>query len=91
MCDIAQISLSAVAGVSDYTTMRVKGLHGKKHLYVLIDSGSTHNFMDKKVAELLGCRLLPTVRTKVSVAYGSRIDICGRIEKFNWQFQRQQF
>ncbi|WZZ27587.1 hypothetical protein YC2023_010988 [Brassica napus] len=58
--DIAQISISAVAGVSDYNTMRVKGLYGKKHLYVLIHSGSTHNFMDKKVAELLGCRLLPT-------------------------------
>ncbi|KAG2247460.1 hypothetical protein Bca52824_087088 [Brassica carinata] len=38
--DIAQISISAVAGVSDYNTMRVKGLHGKKHLYVLIHSGS---------------------------------------------------
>lgn len=51
--DIAQNSLNAVAGVSDYTSMRVKGLPGKKHFYVLIDSGSTHNFMDKKIAKLL--------------------------------------
>lgn len=89
--DIAQISISAVAGVSDYNTMRVKGLHGKKHLYVLIDSGSTHNFMDKKVAELLGCRLLPTGKTRVSVADGSMVEIFGKIEKFKWQFQGNHF
>lgn len=49
--DIAQNSLNAVAGVSDYTSMRVKGLPGKKNFYVLIDSESTHNFMDKMIAK----------------------------------------
>lgn len=52
--EIAQISINVVSGSTDYTTMRVKGVHGKKNLYILIDSGSTHNFVDKKVANLLG-------------------------------------
>lgn len=53
----ARISINAIAGISDYTTMNVRGIHGKKTLYVLIDSGSTHNFIDKKVVEMLGCKI----------------------------------
>ena len=91
VCDLAHISLNAVSGVSDYTTMRVRGVHEKKNLYVLIDSGSTHNFMDKRIADLLGCKLQPTGRTKVYVADGSMIGVCGKIEKFKWQFQGHHF
>lgn len=47
--DIAQISLNAVTGVTDYTTMRVKGVHGMKNVFALVDSGSTHNFIDQNV------------------------------------------
>ncbi|CAA7017937.1 unnamed protein product [Microthlaspi erraticum] len=45
---IAQISINAMAGITDYMTMRVRGHHGKRPLFCLIDSGSTHNFIDKK-------------------------------------------
>lgn len=34
--DIAHISVNAVSGVSDYTTMKVIGVQGKKTLYLLI-------------------------------------------------------
>lgn len=70
--EVVQISINAIAGISDYTTMKVKGMHGKKTLYVLIDSGSTHNFIDSKVAELLGCRVREAGRAKVAVADGTR-------------------
>lgn len=63
--DKAQISLNAITGVSYYTTMRVRGIHGNKILYVLIDSGSTHNFVDKRLTEVLGCKLDFTYRRKV--------------------------
>lgn len=71
--------------------MKVKGVHGKKSLHVLIDSGSTHNFMDKRIADLLGCKLQPTGRTKVSITDRSKIGVCGKIEKFKWQFQGHHF
>lgn len=53
----ARISINDIFGITDYTTMKVRGLHGKKTLYVLNDSGSTHNFIDKKVSEMFGCKI----------------------------------
>lgn len=53
----ATISLNAIADITYYTTMKVRGVHGKRTLYILIDSGSTHNFIDKKVVDMLGCKL----------------------------------
>lgn len=89
--EIAQISVNAIAGITDYTTMKVKGTHGKKIIYVLIDSGSTHNFIDVKIANLLGCKIQGAGKARVSVADGTKINICGRVEKFKWNFQGHQF
>nr|KYP65271.1 hypothetical protein KK1_011503 [Cajanus cajan] len=52
-----QISVHALTRIANFQTMRVTGYHKKKHLHVLIDSGSTHNFLDIEVAKRLGCRI----------------------------------
>lgn len=52
----ARISINAISGITDYTTMKFCGYHGKKTIYVLIDSGSTYNFIDTKVAEFWDIR-----------------------------------
>ncbi|KAL8159020.1 hypothetical protein V2J09_000557 [Rumex salicifolius] len=89
--EAAQISVNAVAGVSNYRTMRVKGMFGKKALFILIDSGSTHNFIDQGIAAKLGCTLLSYGLSKVSVADGSTLDVSAKIENFKWQFQQVEF
>ncbi|GKC21779.1 retrovirus-related pol polyprotein from transposon 17.6 [Tanacetum coccineum] len=40
------ISLNALSGIPTYNTMRLKGHVLKKILHILMDSGSTHNFLD---------------------------------------------
>lgn len=87
----AQISINAIFGVSDYTTMKVRRVDGKKTLYVLIDSGSTHNFIDKRFAEMLGCKIKEAGRARVAVADGNQIAVCGHIDNFRWEFQGHQF
>ena len=89
--DLAQISVNAVTGVSGYRTMRVKGLSGKRTLFVLIDTGSTHNFIDEKVAEKLGCELLPAGTTRVAVADGSKLGVSAKINNLQWSFQHNSF
>lgn len=86
-----RISINAISGITDYTTMKVRGTHGKKPIYVLIDSGSTHNFIDKKIAERLGCKITEAGRMRVEVADGNQITICGRVKNFRWEFQGHQF
>ena len=53
------ISLQAINGVQGFQTMRVMGYFGKKSLQLLVDSSSTHNFVDLKLAQNLGCTLEP--------------------------------
>lgn len=83
----ARISINAISGITDYTTMKVRGTHGKKPIYVLIDSGSTHNFMDIKTAKKLGCHIKEAGKTRVAVADGNRIEVTGKIENFHWSFK----
>jgi len=54
---ILQISMNAMNGSTGFHTMRVNGHVGKRTLHILVDSGSTHNFLDETFAKRLGCRL----------------------------------
>lgn len=89
--EVAQISINAVVGSTDYTTMRVRGTQGKKNLYILLDSGSTHNFIDTKIADILGCQVEPAGRKQVAVADGSKIGVCGKVSNLRWKFQNYEF
>lgn len=51
---MSQISINAMSGHSSFNTMRVNGHMGKKTLHILIDSGSTHNFLDEQLASVWG-------------------------------------
>lgn len=55
--ELVQISVNAIVGITDYIIMKVKGIYGKKIIYVLIDFGFIYNFIDVKIANLLGCKL----------------------------------
>ena len=54
------ISIHALSGAQGFQTMRVTSLFGKHPLHVLMNSGSTHNFLDISMAKKLGCRIEKT-------------------------------
>jgi len=87
---VAHISVNAISGVSDYRTMRVKGLYEKQVLSILIDPDSTHSFMDSKVAEKLKCVLKPASMAQVSVADGRLLGLNAKIDKFQWELRGTQ-
>jgi len=53
---VPHISLHALNGTIAYQTMRINGRAGRATLHILIDSGSTHNFLDISVAKRLHCK-----------------------------------
>jgi carbamoylphosphate synthase small subunit len=55
-------------------TLNIVGYIKKKKVIVLIDSGSTHNFIDKILAESLNCFVYPVTNFQVLVANGGSID-----------------
>jgi hypothetical protein len=53
----AQLSLHVMSGSRPQSTFRIYGTIAKKQVVILVDSGSTHNFIQDRVAKFLG---LPT-------------------------------
>ncbi|KAK2387384.1 hypothetical protein QL285_061173 [Trifolium repens] len=69
-----QISLHALMGHTIPQTLKMLG-HIQKHpLHVLIDSGSTHNFIQDRVAKSLGLTLEPTPSFQVLVGNGEELN-----------------
>ncbi|GKD30590.1 reverse transcriptase [Tanacetum coccineum] len=53
--------------------MRIKGYVGKQMVHILINYGSTHNFMDVQTAKRVGCKLQSMCPLKVDVVDGNSL------------------
>ena len=71
--------------------MRVTGYYGKKHLHILIDSGSTHNFLDLHIAQKMDCQAEAMDIVSVTVADGNKVQISSKVPKFSWSIQNTNF
>jgi len=88
------ISVSALTGLCScktMRTMRVISFVRKKPIHILIDSGSTNNFLYVQVAKRLGCKIEPMKPLRVSVADGNTLAISSMVKKFSWQLQQSTF
>ena len=62
---LTEVMVHALAGYSNPQTMKVEGLLKQQSITILIDTGSTNNFLDSKVA----------VRMALSIDYYGRFDV----------------
>ncbi|KAL0351495.1 UNVERIFIED_CONTAM: hypothetical protein Scaly_1538200 [Sesamum calycinum] len=81
------ILVNVMTGVHNFNAMRVTGCCKGKAIHILIDTGSTHNFVDFQVARRLGCKLEATDLFPVAVANGNRVYSTHRCKTFNWRMQ----
>nr|GEW87856.1 hypothetical protein [Tanacetum cinerariifolium] len=89
--DSSQITLNSLSGLNSYQTMRVRGRVGKQVVHILIDCGSTHNFLDIHTAKKLGCRLAKTTPMQVSVANGQGMMSTFVCHDLKWSLQNEVF
>lgn len=85
------LSVNALDGSSSFMCMRVIGKYGKRNLHILIDTGSSHNFIDLQIAKDLGCLLEPIPPVEVSAANGNNMLSNFCCKKFTWSMQGYQF
>ncbi|KAL0398579.1 UNVERIFIED_CONTAM: Retrovirus-related Pol polyprotein from transposon.6 [Sesamum radiatum] len=85
------VSLHAMKGDINCKTLRMNGLVGDKEILILIDCGSTHCFVDEKVAGILGCKLEETTPMVVRVADGSKLVSRLICPGFSWEMQGNKF
>ena len=72
------ISCNALVGITNPQTLKIEGHINKKNVIVLIDSGSTHNFIHCKVAKELNCFLYPAPKSQVMIEIGGTINCSGK-------------
>eukprot|EP00253_Pinus_taeda_P013335 PITA_13335 len=79
------ISLNALAGISSPQTLKIRGFLKHRPVIVLIDSGSTHNFIHQKIAEAAHCFVRAVSNFQVQIADGGTIKCEGRCENVKLQ------
>ena len=85
------ISVSARTGIQNLNTMRVIGRVGNIVIHILIDSGSTHNFLDVSKAKQLNYQTETISTQAVTVADGSNIVCQSMCKHFNWEMNHKTF
>lgn len=85
------ISVHALAGQTAPDTIKLLGTSCKHQLSVLIDTGSTHSFLDSSTARKLGCELEYTNPLLVTIADGGKIECNAKCPKFEWEMGQCRF
>ena len=89
--DEPEITLHALTGWSAPRTMHVDAKVGFLKAVVLIDSGSTHNFISTRMVDRLRLPVVPTETFTVRVANGAWLQCQGKFEKVQVLLQEIPF
>jgi hypothetical protein len=81
------ISLAAITGKVEPRTLKFKGRIKGKNITILVDSGSTHNFVDINLARQLNLFVYPVRNLVVTTTDGQQIKGLGRCHKVSVQIQ----
>lgn len=86
-----EISINALSGSKSISTIRLQGVIKGKRVSVLIDSGSTHSFIDTRMVKQLGLVAEVVPPLIVSVADGSRIIVDAVCKDLQCKIQGHSF
>ena len=89
--EVPEISLNAIAGYLSPRTMRIHGKVQDCPVVILVDTGSTHNFLDPMIARKVGLGINIAEQVEVRVANGEKMRSEGLIEQMQFQMQGNQF
>ncbi|PHT79321.1 hypothetical protein T459_17373 [Capsicum annuum] len=85
-----EISIHALNCSLGYWTMKVTGYHFKKPLHILIDTGSSHNFIDPALVQQLGCLIRSVLPKKVAASNGNDMQV-DKMCTISWLLQKLSF
>nr|GEZ26040.1 Ty3/gypsy retrotransposon protein [Tanacetum cinerariifolium] len=79
----SEISFHAISGTILPQTLRLPGGIQNKDIVVLVNDGSTHNFMDQELVNRLGLQVDPTVNFSVVVANREKLACTVRVRNLS--------
>lgn len=84
------INLNALSSTELVNTIRPKG-YAKMKLSILLDSGSTHSFVDLETAKQIGYPIKEARPMRVTMANGNYIMSLYSCPKFQWKIHGEEF
>lgn len=88
--DLLKLSFHAYTGEITPETMKLQGMLNRNLIQILVDSGSTNNFLDTALAKKLDIQPQCFKALDVIVANGARLHSLGRCNNLKWQSQGHQ-
>ncbi|XP_026443579.1 uncharacterized protein LOC113343662 [Papaver somniferum] len=86
-----EIPLHALTGLVTQSTIRVPGKLLNQDIFILIDTGSTHSFVDSSLADKLHLHIDHTGQMLVTVANGDTTVSHGVFQDLQWSMQGYKF
>lgn len=71
--------------------MRVCGKIGSKTIHILVDTGSSHNFLSDKLSKIMSTKVEEMQPLQVTVADGGKIQGTKMVKSFTWSMEGQNF
>lgn len=87
----AEISLNALCGSQSYNTIRLQGQVKNQKVSILVDSGSTHSFIDSKLVKQLGLVAEMVTALTVIVADGATKQVDTACKNLQYLVQGHKF
>uniref|UniRef100_A0A803P3U7 Uncharacterized protein n=1 Tax=Cannabis sativa TaxID=3483 RepID=A0A803P3U7_CANSA len=96
LLDNVSVSFQSVAGLSNNSTMKLKGHLGSTTIVILIDSGATHNFISKSLVATMAIPVTKTKEYGVTMGNDNSLKCEGCFTtlgttKTNWKSQTMEF
>lgn len=85
------ISLNALSETEVPNTIKLKGESKKNQMTILLDSGSTHNFLDLEIAKKMGCLIAEASPMRVMIANGNHLMSLHICHMLKWRIQGVEF
>lgn len=82
--NLMSLSQWAAQGIMGKKTIRLQGLIGGKEVLILVDSGSSANFISESLAQQLKCPLVDIPATTVTVANGGKLTTTQKVQGLAW-------
>lgn len=85
------LSIHALLGAKSNQTLQLQGQIKKQNVLMLVDSGSTSNFIDLSLAKKIGLKLTPINKVEVAVANGLKVPVQYLCKELLWSVQGTSF
>jgi hypothetical protein len=90
-CKDPEISLNAISGSLGAKSMRLLGSLQNHHVSILVDSGSTHNFLDPVFLHKVQLQITATPLLRVKIANGTTVQSMGKVTSVTFKVQGYSF